>query len=249
MKTMLPSPSPRLTHIKRLRARLQSIFFDPWQLRYSHERQCPVCDFDGHFLSFGNPPRRDALCPRCFSLERHRLLYIYLTKDDKNKLYGKTVLHFAPEPFIKRINKNCAGYITADLWSEDVDFREDITKMHFNNEEFDLIICNHVLEHVQDDEKAMRECWRILKKNGLALFMIPIIDAWERTYENARVVSDEDRELHFGQCDHVRFYGADFVDKLTSAGFIVSRYVALPQMCVLHGLLRGETVFTARKVP
>lgn len=176
------------------------------------------------FLPYGyGNQRNNVLSPSTLSLERHRLLWLYLK--DKTDFFTtqKKVLHIAPEQcFLKRFKqlKNL-DYITADLYSPIADVKADICNLPFKNNEFDVIFCNHVLEHIEDDKKAMSELYRVLKPNGFGIFQIPQDLTREKTYEDFTITSPKERAKHFGQYDHVRIYGKDYFNKLRSVGFKV----------------------------
>ena len=178
------------------------------------------------FLPYGYGTQRpNVLSPSTLSLERHRLLWLYLQEEtdffDAEK--SKKVLHMAPEQcFLKRFKKlSHIDLITADLYSPIVDVKADICDLPFEDDSFDMIFCNHVLEHISDDKKAMQELYRVLKKGGLAILQIPQDYARETTYEDFSITSHEERAQHFGQYDHVRVYGSDYFDRLRSVGFKV----------------------------
>ena len=130
----------------------------------------------------------------------------------------------APEQcFIDRFKKlNHIDLITADLYSPIVDVKADICDLPFEDNSFDIIFCNHVLEHIEDDKKAMQELYRVLKPDGFGIFQIPQDYSREKTYEDLTITSPEDRAKHFGQYDHVRIYGLDYFDRLRSVGFKVN---------------------------
>ncbi len=178
------------------------------------------------FLPYGYGTQRpNVLSPSTLSLERHRLLWLYLQKEsdffDVEK--SKKVLHMAPEQcFLKRFKKlSHIDLITADLYSPIVDVKADICDLPFEDDSFDMIFCNHVLEHITDDKKAMQELYRVLKKGGTAILQIPQDYSRETTYEDFSITSPEERAKHFGQYDHVRVYGSDYFDRLRSIGFKV----------------------------
>jgi len=127
----------------------------------------------------------------------------------------------APELCFEPILRQRLGdnYVTADLFNPRAMVRMDITGIDYPDESFDVIYCSHVLEHVQDDRKAMREFYRVLKGNGWAILLAPIII--EETFENPSIVEPSERSRHFGRKDHVRAYGRDYTDRLRDAGFIV----------------------------
>lgn len=170
-------------------------------------------------------------CPVCKSTYRHRLVWLYLSN---LKIWDKplSVLHIAPEEMISRkLSKiKHLKYITGDTNPDRYRhyaraIRLDITQIPFENDTFDVIICNHVLEHIPDDRQAMSEIYRILKPEGFALLQVPISEVIEITYENPDIVTGEERLKHFGQKDHVRIYGKkDYLLRLTASGFEVTEY-------------------------
>jgi len=185
---------------------------------------CPVCGKTSYFKPFGYPPRQKAACPRCGSVERHRLLWIFLQrKTDLFKRAAGKMLHVAAEPCFESRFKKAFGrnYVTADLYNPDAMVKMDITGIQYPNESFDIVICNHVLEHVSDDLKAIREFYRVLKKGGWAILLVPIADI-DKTYEDFSINTDAGRLAAFGQADHVRKYGKDYIERLKSADFTVS---------------------------
>jgi len=187
------------------------------------------------FLPYGYGTQRlNVLSPGTLSLERHRLLWLYLKnetdffKPNENLTNTETrsalrVLHMAPEQcFLKRFKKlPHIDLVTADLYSPIVDVKADICDLPFDDNSFDVIFCNHVLEHIPDDKKAMQELYRVLKKGGLAILQIPQDYSRETTYEDLSITSPEERMKHFGQYDHVRVYGSDYFDRLRAVGFKV----------------------------
>ena len=211
-----------------------------------HPRECPICDYTGLFEAFGDPPRWDARCPKCRSLERHRLLSLYL--DRHPGTVGKSVVHFAPEPAMAAMFRKVASdYRSADLNMNGCDLQLNIEKMVLPDESADTFVVSHVLEHV-DDRAALAELHRCLRPGGNLIAMIPIVEGWASSYENPALPSDK-RELHFGQWDHVRVYGRDFRDRVRDAGFALTEWSASGAECVRYGLQAGETVFVATKVP
>ena len=174
------------------------------------------------FLPYGYKKiRLNALSPGTLSLERHRLLWLYLKRETTFMKDKKKVLHIAPEQSFYRRFKEIEfwNYITLDLNSPLADIKADITNLPFGNNSFDLIICNHVLEHIQDDMIAIKEIYRVLKQNGVAIMQIPIDLERPKTFEDSKIKSNKKREESFGQYDHVRIYGRDFFERLGSVGF------------------------------
>jgi len=181
------------------------------------------------FLPYGYDTQRpNALSPSTLSLERHRLIWMYLQNDTEffnaDATEKMKVLHMAPEQcFLKRFKKlKHIDLITADLYSPIVDVKADICSLPFEDNSFDIIFCNHVLEHIEDDQKAMHELFRVLKPGGFGIFQIPMDYSKEKTYEDFTINSPEDRAKHFGQYDHVRIYGLDYFDRLRAVGFKVT---------------------------
>lgn len=217
------------------------------RLRGVVPRECPVCGHSGKFRAADSPPRWDARCPKCGSFERQRLMALYLRARPKAG-EGK-VIHLAPDPSIGGVlKKRAREYLTADLFMPGCDLALDLEQIDLPGDSVDLFVCSHLLEHV-DDRKALSELYRCTAPGGATLIMVPIVEGWKTTYENpaAAVAGDQARELHFGQFDHVRMYGADLRERIRSAGFDLSEFVATPEDCLRYGLLRGETVFVAEK--
>ena len=211
-----------------------------------HSRTCPICGYRGKFRAFGVPLLLDVMCARCDSLDRHRL---FALMDERHKiLHGATsMLHFAPEDILrKEFSRRFPDYRAVDLVRADVDFQCDIENTNLPPESVDAVFASHILEHV-DDAKAIAEMFRILKPGGKLVAMVPIVEAWAETYEDPAITSEWERDLHFGQYDHVRFYGRDFPQRLEAAGFRVTAYMATPLDCVRYGLARGEKVFAGTK--
>ena len=213
--------------------------------RKKFERTCPMCKYQGPFRDV-LPNQLDGKCPRCGSLERHRLVYIYLTSRE-GVLAGTDVLHFAPEDCFRPLAAEARRYVTADLYEGGVDYRVDITSTGFRNEEFDVVLCNHVLEHIPDDASALREFNRILRPGGRAVLTVPIVEGWDVTFEDSDIRTPQERALHYGQDDHVRFYGRDFSGRVAEAGFDVTVFQVPFADHARYSLMRGDKVFIAEK--
>jgi SAM-dependent methyltransferase len=231
----------------RLLARIRAVSRAVRDRRFigTYELECPMCGFVGLFEWFGDPPRRDARCPGCRSLERHRLMKLWFDRNE-SRLRGGTALHFAPEPSVTKIFKPAAGkYVRADIAPERADVVLNIEDMRGEaSGTYDWILCSHVLEHV-DDRRALAELRRILKPGGLLIVMIPLVEGWATTYEDPAVQSEDDRARYFGQFDHVRYYGADVRRRIAEAGFTLEEFTATEPDVSRYGLTRGEKVFIA----
>lgn len=206
------------------------------------------------FLPYGyGKQRNNVLSPSTLSLERHRLLWLYLKQETDFFTAPKKVLHFAPEQcFLKRFKalKNL-DYTTTDLVSPIADVKADICNLPFADDSFDIILCNHVLEHIPDDTKAMQELFRVMKPGGMGIFQIPQDLNRETTFEDDTITDKAERAKIFGQYDHVRVYGRDYFNKLRSIGFKVEEvdYTAtfseadIERFC----LAKGEIIPVVRK--
>jgi len=176
------------------------------------------------FLPYGyGKQRNNVLSPSTLSLERHRLLWLYLKNETSFFSKNLKVLHFAPEQcFLKRFKKlDNLDYTTTDLLSPIADVKADICCLPFKDNSYDIILCNHVLEHIPDDTKAMHELYRVLKVGGMGVFQIPQDLNRKTTFEDDTITDKKERAKIFGQYDHVRIYGRDYFDKLRSIGFKV----------------------------
>jgi predicted SAM-dependent methyltransferase len=194
--------------------------------------------------------RENVLSPSTLSLERHRLLWLYLKNETDffNSVQKKKVLHFAPEQAFYKVfrqQKNL-DYTTTDLLSPLADVKADICNLPFKDNEYDLILCNHVLEHIPDDTKAMQELYRVLKPGGMAILQIPQDLKRARTYADDGITDQKERAKIFGQYDHVRIYGYDYFDKLRSIGFKVVEedYTTkiAPELVEKYCLAKGEII-------
>jgi len=178
------------------------------------------------FLPYGyGTQRNNVLSPSTLSLERHRLLWLYLQNETDffTAKEIKKVLHFAPEQeFYKRFKKQKnIQYTTTDLLSPLADVKADICNLPFEDNQYDLLFCNHVLEHIPDDTKAMKELYRVLKPGGMAILQIPQDLNRATTFSDDSITDEKERAAIFGQYDHVRVYGRDYFDKLRAIGFTV----------------------------
>jgi len=178
------------------------------------------------FLPYGYVKQREnALSPGTFSLERHRLLWLYLNNETEFFTKKIKVLHIAPEQCFYKLFKNLKNinYTTFDLNSPLADIKGDICKMPFEKNSFDYILCNHVLEHINDDKKAMMEIFRVLNVNGTAILQVPVNLNNKTTLEDNSITNKQERIEKFGQYDHVRLYGLDYFKRLQNIGFEVDQ--------------------------
>lgn len=234
---------------------------------YGRAYHCPVCRSNVRLLKplgydlpvihekqIVGSGLRNAMCPVCESSDRVRLLFLFLKS--RTKLFTEPIklLHIAPEKPLSDIfiKHKTIDYLTADLNPEQVMVKMDITAIQYPDNSFDAILCNHVLEHIPNDRQAMNELNRVLKHGGWAILQVPISTVLEPTYEDITIISPQDREKHFGQKDHVRIYGKDYIRRLQEAGFIVESYNWTKDH-VFHnernryGLNKDETVFYCTK--
>jgi len=206
------------------------------------------------FLPYGyGDQRNNVLSPSTLSLERHRLLWLYLKQETDFFSSKKKLLHFAPEQcFLKRFRelKNL-DYTTTDLLSPIADVKADICNLPFNDNSYDMILCNHVLEHIPDDTKAMQELYRVMKPGGMGVFQIPQDLSKSITFEDNSITDKKERARIFGQYDHVRVYGRDYFDKLRAIGFTVDEvdYTSTlsKKEVVKYCLAQGEIIPVVRK--
>jgi SAM-dependent methyltransferase len=212
---------------------------------------CPCCERS--FRKFIRRYQEDTLCPGCLSLRRHRLLLLYLLAETRITSRGLAVLHLAPEEGLQARLSAIAGpsYVSMDAHSASIAMvTGDITAIPFDAESFDLVICSHVLEHVMDDRKAMRELFRVLRPGGKALLLQPVHDELPMTIEDPTVTSPRERLQVFGQRDHVRIYGRDFVPRLEEAGFAVTTVDYVTQLdpdVIARYSLGHELIYVAGK--
>ena len=192
-------------------------------------KQCPLCGCQRRkFLPYGYvTSRENALCPNCLSLERHRLLWLWLVRESdigRGAMALPKMLHIAPEvALMRKFKKMYAStpdrYVTADLESPLADMHFDVQQIPLEAESFDAIICNHIMEHVEDDGKALRELYRIMRRGGWGVILSPVELEREKTFEDDTITDPAERTRIFGQYDHRRIYGRDYAARLREAGF------------------------------
>ena len=196
-------------------------------------RECPICGVRRRrFLPYGYvTSREDALCPRCLSLERHRMIWLWLERHSDLFATHPRLLHIAPEVSLMRHfqqhYKECKErYVTADLESPLADMHFDVQHIPLAERSIDVVICNHLLEHVVNDRLALRELHRILKPGGWGIMLVPEDRSRATTFEDDTITDPDERTRLFGQYDHRRVYGRDYDERLRDAGFEVERIPA-----------------------
>lgn len=223
---------------------------------YGNSVQCPI---DGRtyrrFLPYGRlESRPNALCPSSLSLERHRLMWLYL--QEKTDFFTSRIklLHIAPELCFMKIFEGLSNidYITADIESPLAKVKMDVHAIPFEANSFDVVFCNHVMEHVENDLKAMREIHRVLKPGGWAIIQSPVYPELDNTIEDPSITEPAEKERVYGQNDHMRKYGRDYSERLRAAGFKVKeddylnelseetrRRYALPKQEIIYFCMKG----------
>lgn len=245
--------------IKNLPAPLKHMLKLAWH--YGFNNTCPFCHYKSRDLSpigndsrvlkknlVGGSGRRNGGCHNCGSTDRERLIqvylkYIYKLAERDRKI---RVLHIAPEKNLSKalLDLSLENYICGDLFAGDYKYPDhvvnmDVTNLPQEDGYFDLVICNHVLEHIPNDKKAISELYRVLKKPGIAILQVPISRKLEATFEDPSITQPSDRENAFGQFDHVRIYGQDYPTKLEEVGFKTNRTNLYRQF----GLIEEEDLF------
>jgi SAM-dependent methyltransferase len=218
---------------------------------------CPVCERSfSKFLSYGSEVtyRENVLCPYDLTLERHRLMWLYLKNESNFFTAVKlNVLHIAPEQCFHKTFKLQANleYLTGDLLSPIADMHFDLHSIPLEDNRFDVVFCNHVLEHVDDALQCMRELHRVLKTGGWGIMQVPQDMTREVTYEDPSIVTPEEREKHYWQYDHVRLFGRDYPEWLRKAGFQIKEYIPAEhfsdQQIDRYRLMRKEILYIVSK--
>lgn len=218
--------------------------------------ECSVCERSFRkFLSYGSDVahRENVLCPYDLTLERHRLMWLYLKNESNFFTDQLEVLHIAPEQCFHKTFKNQKNlkYLTGDLVSPIADMHFDLHQIPLEENRFDVVFCNHVLEHVDDAMQCMRELNRVMKPEGWGIFQVPQDFSREETYEDKSITSPEEREKHFWQKDHVRLFGKDYPDWLRKAGFEIKEYIPSEhfskEQIARFRLMEKEVLYIAKK--
>lgn len=192
-------------------------------------RKCPLCGCRRRkFLPYGYvTSREDALCPRCLALERHRMIWLWIERNTDLMSTRPRLLHIAPEVSLmrhfRRLYHGTDRYITADLESPLADMHFDVQHIPMESRSVDVVICNHLLEHVEDDRLAMRELYRVMRTGGWGIMVVPEDRGRATTFEDDSITDPKERTRLFGQYDHRRVYGRDYDTRLREAGFEVER--------------------------
>lgn len=231
---------------------------------------CPICGYQSNkwaSIGFAIPVltekqvigagKRSAGCYKCGSSDRERLVYLFLKHHLKLFAQAKNIslLHMAPEPSLSPalLKLKFKNYICGDLFTDGYIYPDYVQNMNlldlpFPNNTFDLIICNHVFEHIPQDRAAMKEIFRTLKPSGQAILQVPISANSQDTVEDATITDPKQREILFGQHDHIRIYGQDYIKRLSSIGFQVQRLsISKEQAFNKYGLNENEELFIAKK--
>ena len=231
-------------------------FFAPFVYK-GNKVECPVCKKSFRkFLSYGSAVahRENVLCPYDLTLERHRLMWLYLkNKSDFFTKPNLKVMHIAPEQCFHKIFKHQKNldYTTGDLVSPIADLHFDLHQIPLEDNQYEIIFCNHVMEHVTDDLKCMQELHRIMKPGGWGIFQVPIDTNRTSTYEDWSITTPEEREKHFWQYDHVRLYGTNYPNRLEEAGFTLETVdygkEISPELFDRYRLPKGEMLYIVHK--
>ena len=242
---------------------LPQILLDKFEIYFRHffalffrgnNAYCPICEMNFKKFIPLNYQAVDTnyLCPRCGSAQRQRLLWLYLSARCLILSDHPVLLHLSPRSCLVHKLRSIRNltYVTSDYEKKTMDRQFDLRNIQEQNDTYDIIVCYHIMEHIQEDIKAMREIYRILKPGGVALFQVPF---WDKdTFENPEIRTSEDRRVAFGQGDHVRIYGYDdFTLRLSKSGFTVTpvRYAGQlgPQICRKYVLNEDEIIFACHK--
>lgn len=215
-----------------------------YYLKYiGNQYKCNICNSElNSFVEI----KEDKLCPRCGSLQRTRRLWQIIDNDFSSK--DQAILDFSPSRTIYRLmKKKFHHYLSSDLSGDFIaDVAYDIKNIDCANEQFDLIICYHVLEHIDDDIKAMEELFSVLKSGGYCIIQTPYKKG--EIYENSSITSSAEREIHFGQSDHVRIYSINGLkERLLSVGFVVEVRNFKEESDNYGGFNVDETTFICKK--
>ncbi len=246
-------PRPIMQRVAELVVPIMGLFY------LGRGKHCPICGVERRaFLPYGYTKasqRDNALCPSCLSLERHRLLWLYITRNTTLFQDLPTLLHIAPEvSFIKPLRRAYGShkgrYITADLESPLSDMHFDVQQIPIEDEQFEVVICNHIMEHIVDDRLAMRELHRVMRRGGWGVILAPVESDRAETFEDDSITDPKERTAIFGQYDHRRIYGRDYIDRLREAGFeasVIDLYNTLTPEEQSRYAITNEPIYVVRK--
>ena len=250
-------PRPWLQRIAGWAVPVAGLCYKEWRPGRKAAVECPVCGARYRkFMPYGYVQMREnALCPSCLSLERHRLLWLWFRRETDLLQAAPRTLHIAPEVCLMRhLKRRFADrperYVTADLESPLADLHFDVQQIPLEDDAFDVLICNHLLEHVADDRLALRELHRILRPGGWGVLLSPVELDRTETFEDDSITDPDERTRIFGQYDHRRIYGTDYADRLREAGFAVEVIDYAAQLgdeaCRRHALPH-DRIYVVRK--
>lgn len=250
------------------------IAFDRWKFRRVAEKhigiryECPFCGFlskDLALLGIDTPAARKyktigmgirpGMCWKCRAKDKEKLLYLYL-RDVVNlfDVHSLRLLHIAPENIIAQriLSIKSIDYVCGDFFAKGYMYPPYVRNMNvlnlpFPDNDFDMVMCNHVLEHVEDDRKAMNELYRVLKKGGIGILQVPMSKNIEKTLEDSLVKTPKDRLAIFGQIDHLRLYGLDYKSRLEECNFRVELVHFSNDVIEKYGLDKNEDLYICHK--
>ena len=230
--------------------------------------QCPICKYKAkRFINYGKDNaaikkyniigmgfRKNAICPNCYSKDRERMVYLYLIKLFEKKLISidSKIIHFSPESSLERnfLRKKFSNYITADIVDGPCDHKIDLQNFNFDKKGFDLVICNHVLEHIESDDISLKNIYSLLNPKGFAILQVPMSDEIDVDYKKENIQTEEERIENYGQFDHVRIYAKkNYINKIENTGFSVDIDTMKDEKKILpmYGLNDKEFIVCALK--
>lgn len=243
-------PRKYIQYVSHYVLRIIAIFY------YGNKVECPINGKTYRkFLPYGRlQSRPNALCPSSLSLERHRLMWLFLKEKTSFFTGPQKLLHIAPELCFMDIFERMENleYTTGDIESPLAKVKMDVHEIPFDEGTFDVVFCNHVMEHVENDIKSMSEIHRVLKHGGWAIIQSPVYMELDHTLEDPSITDPLEREKIYGQNDHMRKYGKDYGERLRKAGFEVTEDNYLnelsPEVRKRYALPEEEIIYFCKKV-